>query len=452
MLLADGGEFIEEGLSEAPLDCPSGYTLTNRKPAVLRESDLRRMAECSEMAQRMVDKGVKSFCAVPLVAHDKQLGALNAGRYCDTVFTEEEIELLALVAQQVAIAVENGLAYKKIDELKEKLSTEKLYLEEEIRTNYNFEEIIGESQAIRETLQKIVIVAPTDSTVLIQGETGTGKELVARAIHNLSGRKARTFVKINCAAIPTGLLESELFGHERGAFTGAIAQKVGRFELANGGTLFLDEVGDIPLELQSKFLRVLQEQEFERLGGTKTIKVDVRLVAATNRDLQTMVAAREFRSDLFYRLNVFPIVNPPLRDRREDVSRARAALHAEVRAPDEQAHRDDPDRDDGGAGAVSLAGQHPRARELHRARGHPLARLESRRAARRARSASKRRRPSNQTAAPRPSKKPSAITSVRALEQANWIVGGPTGAAAQLGMKRTTLQSKMAKLGISRAR
>ena len=225
------------------------------------------------------------------------------------------------MAQQVAIAVENGLAYKKIDELKEKLSTEKLYLEEEIRTNYNFEEIIGDSPAIRETLQKIVIVAPTDSTVLIQGETGTGKELVARAIHNLSGRKARTFVKINCAAIPTGLLESELFGHEKGAFTGAIAQKVGRFELANGGTLFLDEVGDIPIELQSKFLRVLQEQEFERLGGTKTIKVDVRLVAATNRDLQTMVAAKEFRSDLFYRLNVFPIVNPPLRDRREDVSR-----------------------------------------------------------------------------------------------------------------------------------
>ncbi len=279
------------------------------------------MAECSEMAQKLLDKGVKSFCSVPLLSHDRMLGSFNVARFCDTAFTNDDVGLLGQVAQQVAIAVENGLAYKKIDELKEKLSKEKLYLEEEIRTNYNFEEIIGDSAAIRDTLQKIVIVAPTDSTVLIQGETGTGKELLARAIHNLSARKARTFVKLNCAAIPTGLLESELFGHERGAFTGAVAQKVGRFELAHGGTLFLDEVGEIPLELQSKFLRVLQEQEFERLGGTKTIKVDVRLVAATNRDLTSMVADREFRSDLFYRLNVFPIVNPPLRDRPEDVPR-----------------------------------------------------------------------------------------------------------------------------------
>ena len=198
---------------------------------------------------------------------------------------------------------------------------ERLYLEDDVRATGNFGEIVGKSHALSHVLRQAEIVAPTDSTVLIQGETGTGKELIARAIHDLSGRQSRTFVKINCAAIPTGLLESELFGHEKGAFTGAIAQRTGRFELAHGGTLFLDEVGDIPLELQSKFLRVLQEQEFERLGGTRTIRVDIRLVAATNRDLSAMVASREFRTDLFYRLNVFPIRTPPLRERAGDIPR-----------------------------------------------------------------------------------------------------------------------------------
>src|SRR5262249_7197658 len=187
------GRFFEEGFAEEPPNCPAGYTLTNREPKVLRESDLAALADCSEMARKLLDKGVKSFCAVPLLSYDRMMGSLNVGRFCDTAFTDDEVELLGLVAQQVAIAVENGLAYRKIDELKEKLNKEKLYLEEEIKTNYNFEEIIGESAAIRETLQKIVIVAPTDSTVLVQGETGTGKELVARAIHNLSGRKSRTF-------------------------------------------------------------------------------------------------------------------------------------------------------------------------------------------------------------------------------------------------------------------
>ncbi len=455
VLMSDGNRYYEEGegLAESMPECPAGYTLTNREPKVLSESDLRKMADCSEMAQRLLNKGVKSFCSVPLLSHDRMLGSLNVGRFCDTAFTTDEVGLLGQVAQQVAIAVENGLAYRKIDELKEKLSKEKLYLEEEIRTNYNFEEIIGDSAAIRDTLQKIVIVAPTDSTVLIQGETGTGKELLARAIHNLSARKSRTFVKLNCAAIPTGLLESELFGHERGAFTGAIAQKVGRFELAHGGTLFLDEVGEIPLELQSKFLRVLQEQEFERLGGTKTTKVDVRLVAATNRDLASMVANREFRSDLYYRLNVFPIVNPPLRDRREDVPRLVQHFTQKFARRMNKRIETVP-----AATMATLSRYHwpGNIRELENfieravilSRGSnldaPLAELE---------------RLSAESSASLAPVLPTATLEEaerdhirRALEQANWLVGGPSGAAARLGMKRTTLQSRMAKLGIKRDR
>ena len=215
--------------------------------------------------------------------------------------------------------MENAQAYREITELKDRLAKENLYLEEEVRTDHNFGEIVGDSAVLRRVLKEVETVAPTGSTVLIRGETGTGKELIARALHDLSPRRERTFVKLNCAAIPTGLLESELFGHEKGAFTGAITQKVGRFELAHQGTLFLDEVGDIPLELQPKLLRALQEQEFERLGSTRTIRVDVRLVAATNRDLARMVADGQFRSDLYYRLNVFPVVLPPLRERRDDI-------------------------------------------------------------------------------------------------------------------------------------
>src|SRR5205814_350009 len=215
-------------------------------------------------------------------------------------FTACDSELLASVASQVAFSVENSLAFQEIAELKDKLAAEKVYLEDEIRTEYNFEEVIGQSPALKRVLHQVETVAPTDSAVLICGETGTGKELIARAIHDLSPRRERTLVKINCAAIPTGLLESELFGHERGAFTGAVAQKIGRFELADGGTLFLDEVGDIPLGMQPKLLRVLQEHEFERLGATRTTRVDVRVVAATHRSLEEMIAAGTFRSDLYY--------------------------------------------------------------------------------------------------------------------------------------------------------
>ena len=266
-----------------------------------------------------VAEGIKANCIIPLVTRGRVLGILAPARTTETPFLPEDVDFLNRASGQVAIAIENALAYQEISELKDKLAQEKLYLEEEIRADSGFERIIGKSAALKRVLQLVETVAPSDSTVLLLGETGTGKELIARAIHDRSRRKDRTFVKLNCAAIPTGLLESELFGHEKGAFTGAIAQKVGRLELADQGTLFLDEVGDIPIEIQPKLLRVLQEREFERLGSTHTRKVNVRLVAATNRDLEKMVAEREFRGDLFYRLNVFPIHIPSLRERKEDI-------------------------------------------------------------------------------------------------------------------------------------
>jgi formate hydrogenlyase transcriptional activator len=360
-------------------------------------------------------------------------------------FTPAESELLSQVAHQIAIAVENALVYQEIAALKERLSKEKLYLEEEIRTEYNFDEIIGESVTLRKVLKQVEVVAPTDSTVLVLGETGTGKELIARALHDRSGRRERTFVKMNCAAIPTGLLESELFGHERGAFTGAIAQKVGRFELADGGTLFLDEVGDISLELQSKLLRVLQEQEFERLGSTRTIKVNVRLVAATNRDLVQMIAGKEFRSDLYYRLNVFPLTVPALRDRREDIPLL-VRYFAQKFARRMNKKIDSIPTE----GMTTLSRYHwpGNIRELENlieravilSQGAelyvPLAELKT---------------VTNAEAQPITSLEAAERDHImRALQAAKWIIGGPAGAAVKLGMKRTTLQSKMQKLDISR--
>jgi formate hydrogenlyase transcriptional activator len=441
---------VEEGRISDPQSerSPAAIAIATRRPALFGERELRDMAPDSQAAERVLAAGVKSFCCVPLLLHDRVLGALIVGSFQPDAFSTDDVELLGQVAQQIAIAVENGLAYRQIAELKEKLNTEKLYLEDEIRTERNFGEIIGQSAALKRTLEQLAIVAPTDSTVLIQGETGTGKELIARAIHNLSARRDRTFVKLNCAAIPTGLLESELFGHEKGAFTSAIGQKIGRFELAHGGTLFLDEVGDIPLELQSKFLRVLQEQEFERLGSTRTIRVDVRLVAATNRDLAGMVASKEFRSDLYYRLKVFPIVSPPLRERQEDIAplvryftqkfARRMNKHIDTVATETMA-------------ALSEYSWPGNVRELENlveravilSHGSklevPLAELTQR-----------------ITAAP---ERAGSLTTLeelerehilQALQHANWHVGGPSGAAARLRMKRTTLQSKMAKLGIER--
>jgi formate hydrogenlyase transcriptional activator len=267
----------------------------------------------------LVAESVKSQCVIPLVNQGRAVGVLAIARITDNLFTPEEVEFLKDASGQIAIAIENCLAYREVSELKERLAQEKLYLESEIRGDMDFGQIVGNSPTLKRVLQLVETVASSDSTVLVLGETGTGKELIARAIHDASRRKDRTFVKVNCAAIPTGLLESELFGHEKGAFTGAIIQKIGRLELADQGTLFLDEVGDIPLEIQPKLLRALQEREFERLGSTRTRKLNVRLIAATNRDLERMVAAHEFRSDLYYRLNVFPIRIPPLRERKEDI-------------------------------------------------------------------------------------------------------------------------------------
>ena len=296
---------------------PNAKAFETLKPVIVNHIEAGEVGP--EAYAIIAREGLKSLCYIPLVNRGRALGILCLGRRGENSFSEDDAEFLTLAAGQIAIAVENALAYREISELKDKLAQEKLYLEEEIRTEMSFEQIIGTSPPLKHVLELVETVASSDSTVLLLGDTGTGKELIARAIHDHSRRKQRTFVKLNCAAIPTGLLESELFGHEKGAFTGAIIQKVGRHELADQGTLFLDEVGDIPLEIQPKLLRALQEREFERLGSTHTRKVNVRLIAATNRDLEKMIAEREFRSDLYYRLNVFPIRIPPLRERREDI-------------------------------------------------------------------------------------------------------------------------------------
>jgi formate hydrogenlyase transcriptional activator len=373
------------------------------------------------------------------------VGALSLVSAHENTFGEADAELLSQCAKQIAIAVENVLAYQEIANLTDKLNKEKLYLEGEIRSELNFEEIIGESPAIKQVLKQVGIVAPTDSTVLILGETGTGKELLARAIHDRSKRRERTFVKLNCAAIPTGLLESELFGHEKGAFTGAIATKVGRFELADGGTLFLDEVGDIPLELQSKLLRVLQEQEFERLGSTRTIKVSIRLLAATNRDLTEMVASKLFRSDLYYRLNVFPLTVPALRDRRQDIPLlVRYFVQQLARRMDKTIDTIPTEcitalsRYDWPGNIRELENLIERAIILTQGTSLyvPLTELKQ--------------QAGDEIPPPATLEETERQHILRILKSTKWVVGGPTGAAAQLGMKRTTLQSKMQRLGIAR--
>jgi formate hydrogenlyase transcriptional activator len=439
--------FIEEGRAEECAQSPSCQAITTGKTAIFWESDLREMAKASPIAQELLDRGVKSFCSIPLLSHNHALGALNVGRRSDAGFSPEDIELLCQVAQQIAIAVENALAYQEIAALKDKLAKEKVYLEEEIQTGYNFDEIIGESRSLNQVLKEVQTVAATDSTVLILGETGSGKELVARALHNLSERRERTFVKLNCAAIPTGLLESELFGHEKGAFTGAIATKIGRFELADRGTLFLDEVGEIPLELQVKLLRVLQEQEFERLGSTRTIRVNARVIAATNRDLDGMVKEHKFRSDLYYRLKVFPITVPPLRERPGDISLLVRHFAQKFGTRMKKRILTVP------AEAMKAMQAYPwpgNVRELENfieravilSTGSDLV------------------IPASELKLPAtPSNNHNTVVTLeeaerehilKALRDSKWVLSGPMGAAAKLGMKRTTLHSKMQKLGIVR--
>jgi len=430
----------------------AGIAFTTRQTVVL---DNGAHAE-SPVGKRFAAAGVKSCLLVPLVSHDRALGVLSVASLRENAFTGEDAELLNQIAKQVSIAVENAFAFRKIEALKNRLEEEKLYLEEEIRTEYNFEEIIGGSPVLKRVLQDVETVARTDSNVLIYGETGTGKELIARAIHNLSLRRERTLVKVNCAAIPTGLLESEMFGHEKGAFTGAIERRIGRFELAHQGTIFLDEVEDIPLELQPKLLRVLQEQEFERLGSSRTIRVDARIVAATNVDLARMVAEKKFRGDLYYRLNVFPIALPPLRERPEDIPML-AHFFAQKFA---QLMKKPIERIPAEAIAALTGYSWPgNIRELQnlieraviltrgRALEIPLAEL---------------RHSTNSVTPETPEMIDQTNTAtlkdverehiLRALRQSNWVVGGPSGAASRLGLNRTTLNHRMRKLGITRPR
>jgi formate hydrogenlyase transcriptional activator len=442
---------IEEGRVESNgcMKSPAATAITTRKPAVLGERDLRSMAAESQCAKYWVDEGVRVLCSVPLLFHDRVLGALDIGRRRTDAFSPEDVELLGEVAKQIAIAVENAQAYREITELKDRLAKENVYLEEEVRTGHNFGEIVGDSAALRRALKEVETVAPTGSTVLICGETGTGKELVARALHDLSPRRDRTFVKLNCAAIPTGLLESELFGHEKGAFTGAITQKVGRFELAHQGTLFLDEVGDIPLELQPKLLRALQEQEFERLGSMRTFRVDVRVVAATNRDLAQMVAEGRFRSDLYYRLNVFPVVLPPLRERRDDIPLL--ARHFTQRFSRRMGRRIEtiPAAVMDALARYSWPGniremQNVIERSVILSRG-PVLEIPLSEFKQQAKSALADFSSSLSTLEDAERKH-----ILRALGETNWTIGGRAGAAFKLGMKRTTLQSKMRRLGIAK--
>lgn len=418
---------------------PGGRSFTTRQPVISGPD-----APPKSVARRA---GLKSGCTVPLVSHDRALGILGVGSLKEDAFTDDDAELLNQVGKQVAIAVENALAFREIDELKNQLKEEKLYLEEEIRTEYNFEEIIGNSPALKRVLQEVETVAATDSTVLIYGETGTGKELIAHAIHNLSQRRERTLVKVNCAAIPTGLLESEFFGHERGAFTGAVDRRIGRFELADKGTIFLDEVEDIPLELQSKLLRVLQEHEFERLGSSRTQRVDVRVVAATNSDLAELVAERKFRSDLYYRLNVFPINVPPLRERTEDIP---LLVHFFANRFAQQMRKKIESVPKETMAALVSYNWPGNIRELQNlvergvilSRGStleiPLTELErSRRAA-------------SQSDGSGTLESVERDHILRVLSETRWVIGGPGGAAARLGMNRTTLNHRMRKLGIRR--
>jgi formate hydrogenlyase transcriptional activator len=428
----------------------SGYVFKTGKPRVFSPSDLDSFPESAFIRAR----GISSACAVPLATAHGILGTLNLGAFSQDAFSADQFPLLTRVAGQIAIAVRNAVSYEQIEELNAQLAREKLYLEDEIRSDYQFDEIIGRSSALGRVLREIQTVAPTDSTVLISGETGSGKELVARAIHQLSRRREHAFVKLNCAAIPTGLLESELFGHEKGAFTGAINQRIGRFELANRGTVFLDEVGEIPLELQPKLLRVLQEREFERLGSSRTLRTDARLIAATNRDLAALAGEQKFRQDLFYRLNVFPIAVPPLRNRRDDIPMlVRHFAQQFSRRMKKNIETIPSDTMD----ALTRYDWPGNIRELQNLieRAVILSTGPTLRVPMEALSSSQdSSRPGETPEEDRHDDRTLAAADRRhiiaALEKTNWVIAGPNGAAARLGVKRSTLQFRMRKLGIVR--
>ncbi len=436
------------GLVHPDLPFPRNGSLAGRafstgKPLLVSRHEVTEYP--AEVAKMLFAEGLKSICCLPLLNRERTVGVLTVASRREGAFSIDDMDLLRQVANQVAIAVDNALAFREIAELKEKLAEEKSYLEDEIRTILNFDEIIGESTGLKEVLQNVQTVAPTDATVLILGETGTGKELIARAIHRLSRRSNSPMVKINCSAIPTGLLESELFGHEKGAFTGAISRKTGRLELADKGTIFLDEVGDIPLEIQPKLLRVLQESEFERLGSSRTIHVDVRLVAATNRNLAQMVADNEFRSDLYYRLRVFPILVPSLRDRKADIP---LLVHHFTQKYARQMGRKIKSIPPQAMDALCNWPWPGNIRELENfieravilspgpvlnVPAHELVEPTT---------------PSSEEQGTLESAERDHI--LRILRQSGGVISGPHGAAAKLGLKRTTLQGKMRKLGISR--
>jgi len=418
-----------------------GLAFSSGKPCATTRKDTALVSY--PFARELFDQGYCFAYSVPLKSGDRVLGTLNVASRRENIACEE-LDLLTQVAGQIAIALANAQAYDQIEELNARLTEENLYLQDEIRSNYFFEEIVGSSAAILSVLRQVETVAPSDSTVLISGETGTGKELVARAIHNLSARRQNAFVKANCAAIPTGLLEGELFGHEKGAFTGAIAQRIGRFELAHRGTIFLDEIGDIPLELQPKLLRVLQEREFERLGSSRTIRADVRLVAATNLDLLRMVEEKKFRADLYYRLNVFPVVVPPLRERPEDIPLLVSYFTRQFAARMGKEISTIPSQSMEALKRYSWPGN---IRELQNlveraviASAGPSLKLPL----------------EVLRAAHKPARTPGTLEEVErghimeVLKETGWVLAGRNGAAARLGLKRPTLQLRMKKLGIIR--
>src|SRR5258705_1507503 len=431
--------FSKEDVLQPIEGTEAGDVFKTGKPFVLRtQADVTSEFGISAIRAESLLSGF----GLPLISRNRTLGVLTLGSRIENSFSPEDVDFLMRAAGQVAMAIENALAYREIADLKDKLAHEKLYLEEEIRTTAGFEGIVGESSALRQVLQLVETVATSDSTALLLGETGTGKELIARAIHDRSRRKDRTFAKLNFAAIPTGLLESELFGHERGAFTGAVTQKIGRLELADQGTLFLDEVGDIPLELQPKLLRVLQDGEFERLGSTRTKKVDIRLVSATNRDLDRMIEDKQFRSDLYYRLNVFPIRVPPLRERPEDIplllqyfsQKYARRMQKEIESIPAAVIRK-LTRWHWPGNIRELQNLVERAVILTRSSILEISIPEL----------------ANNVATTTPGTARDSDeqnTIVRILKETNGQVGGANGAAARLGLKRTTLLTRMKKLGI----